>query len=58
MESSQKDPSSASSASEHDSGSRARVLVTDDRPQMLLAVEAALGSLHECSFAASVDEAR
>jgi PAS domain S-box-containing protein len=58
MASSPKIPAFTPPANEHDSGSRARILVTDDRPQMLLAVEAALGSLHECEFAASVDEAR
>ena len=58
MASSPKTPAPPPPTNEHDSGSRARILVTDDRPQMLLAVEAALGSLHECEFAASVDEAR
>jgi response regulator RpfG family c-di-GMP phosphodiesterase len=45
-------------ASGHDSTSHARILVTDDRPEMLLATDIALGNRYECEFAASVDEAR
>jgi response regulator RpfG family c-di-GMP phosphodiesterase len=37
---------------------RARILVTDDRPEMLEAIDTALGDLYECEFAATVDEAR
>jgi response regulator RpfG family c-di-GMP phosphodiesterase len=43
---------------EHDCAARARVLVTDDRPAMLAAIDTALGDRFECEFAASVEEAR
>ncbi|HEU4906233.1 MAG TPA: HD domain-containing phosphohydrolase [Solirubrobacterales bacterium] len=37
---------------------RARILVTDDRAEMLQRIEHVLGELYECEFAASVGEAR
>lgn len=39
-------------------GERARVLVTDDRPEMLRTMRMALGEEYECVFAGSVEEAR
>lgn len=42
----------------HDSTDRARVLVTDDRMEMLATFGSDLGQLYECEFAASVSEAR
>lgn len=36
----------------------ARILVTDDRPGMLRAIEQSLGELYACEFAGSVEEAR
>lgn len=42
----------------HDSAERARVLVTDDRMEMLATFGASLGQLYECEFAATVNEAR
>lgn len=37
---------------------RARILATDDRPEVLRLVDRALGERYECDFAASVAEAR
>lgn len=51
-------PAIAPALSRHDSASHARILVTDDRPEMLVAIDAALGGRYECEFAASVGEAR
>lgn len=51
-------PAIAPAPSGHDSASRARILVTDDRPQMLLVTDTALGDRYECEFAASAGEAR
>jgi len=51
-------PAFAPDAIGHDSQGTARILVTDDRPEMLGAIEDALGDLYECEFAANVDEAR
>jgi putative nucleotidyltransferase with HDIG domain/PAS domain S-box-containing protein len=45
-------------ADEHDSADRAPILITDDRPEMLLAIDTALGARFECEFAGSVGEAR
>jgi putative two-component system response regulator len=45
-------------SSGHDSASHARILVTDDRPEMLAAIDLALGDRYECEFAPSVVEAR
>jgi putative two-component system response regulator len=42
----------------HDSASSARILVTDDRPEMLAAIDLALGDRYECEFAPSVVAAR
>lgn len=42
----------------HGSHRRARILVTDDRVEMLQWVEHLLGRFYECEFAANVDEAR
>ena len=42
----------------HDSEGPARILVTDDRPEMLGAIDDSLGDLYECEFAANVGEAR
>src|ERR1700753_966113 len=42
----------------HDSSGNARILVTDDRPEMLVAIDLALGDRYECEFAPSVSEAR
>jgi PAS domain S-box-containing protein len=36
----------------------ARILVTDDRPEMLETIDRALGKLYECEFAGSVEQAR
>ncbi len=51
-------PAFSLASSKHDSAGRARILVTDDRPQMLATFGASLGQLYECDFATSVDEAR
>jgi response regulator RpfG family c-di-GMP phosphodiesterase len=45
-------------ANGHDSSGHARILVTDGRPEMLWAINEALGGLYECEFATNVDEAR
>ncbi|MEX0971781.1 MAG: HD domain-containing phosphohydrolase [Solirubrobacterales bacterium] len=37
---------------------RARILATDDRPEVLRLIERSLGERYECEFAASVEEAR
>jgi PAS domain S-box-containing protein len=37
---------------------RARILVTDDRPEILRLIERTLGASHECEFASDVGEAR
>ena len=42
----------------HGSPRRARILVTDDRVEMLRGIEQVLGGLYECEFAANVGEAR
>ncbi len=39
-------------------GAPARILVTDDRPEMLRTMNLALGEEYECVFAGSVEEAR
>jgi PAS domain S-box-containing protein len=39
-------------------GPLARILVTDDRPEMLKTINRALGETYICEFAGSVDEAR
>ncbi len=36
----------------------ARILVTDDRPEMLGVIDRALGELYECEFASNVEQAR
>jgi PAS domain S-box-containing protein len=51
-------PASTRQAGEHDSAGRAPILVTDDRPEMLLAIDTALGPRFACEFAGSVGEAR
>jgi response regulator RpfG family c-di-GMP phosphodiesterase len=51
-------PAIAVTENEHNSSSRARILVTDDRPEMLAAIDAALGDRYECEFAPSVGAAR
>jgi putative two-component system response regulator len=49
-------PSAADSA---DSEPRpSRILVTDDRPEMLDTIDQALGELYECEFASHVEQAR
>ena len=37
---------------------RARILVTDDRPEILRVIDRTLGDRHECEFASDVGEAR
>jgi PAS domain S-box-containing protein len=39
-------------------GALARILVTDDRPEMLRTINRALGETYSCEFAGTVDEAR
>jgi PAS domain S-box-containing protein len=39
-------------------GALARILVTDDRPEMLRTINRALGETYSCEFAGNVDEAR
>ncbi|MGV1047522.1 MAG: HD domain-containing phosphohydrolase [Solirubrobacterales bacterium] len=51
-------PAFAPAANGHDSRSHARILVTDDRPEMLRSIDRALGTAYECEFAANVEEAR
>ncbi len=51
-------PAPVLGAGDHDSALHARILVTDDRPEMLYAIEIALGRRFECEFAGSVTEAR
>lgn len=41
-----------------ESAERARILATDDRPEVLLLIERSLGERYECEFAGSVPEAR
>ena len=51
-------PAIAATESGHDSSSRARILVTDDRPAMLAAIDTALAYRYECEFAPNVTVAR
>lgn len=51
-------PAEKLATDEHDSAARARVLVTDDRPEMLAAIDTALGDRFECEFTGTVDGAR
>jgi response regulator RpfG family c-di-GMP phosphodiesterase len=51
-------PAIAVAENGHNSSSRARILVTDDRPEMLAAIDVALGRRYECEFAPSVGSAR
>ena len=51
-------PGAKLATNEHDSAARARVLVTDDRPEMLAAIDTALGDRFECEFTGTVDGAR
>lgn len=51
-------PAAKLAANERDSAAVARLLVTDDRPEMLSAIDTALGDRFDCEFAGSVDEAR
>jgi DNA-binding NarL/FixJ family response regulator len=51
-------PAIAAAENGHNSSSRARILVTDDRPEMLAAIDIALGRRYECEFAPSVGAAR
>jgi putative two-component system response regulator len=39
-------------------GSAARILVTDDRPEMLRTIDLALGDLYECEFVSNIERAR
>jgi putative two-component system response regulator len=39
-------------------GSRAHILITDDRPEVMAMVEGALGRRYDCSFSGSIEEAR
>jgi response regulator RpfG family c-di-GMP phosphodiesterase len=41
-----------------DAVGKARILVTDDRPEMLRAIDATLGDRYQCEFAGGVAEAR
>jgi CheY-like chemotaxis protein len=56
------DPTSATAAPTDFDGSeeprRARVLATDDRPEMLRLIDRLLGGRYACEFAGSVEEAR
>jgi putative two-component system response regulator len=46
------------SAAPQSSNGRARILATDDRPEVLRVIDRALGERYDCSFAGSVVEAR
>jgi response regulator RpfG family c-di-GMP phosphodiesterase len=58
MASESKEWSLASIAIRREDRSRGRILVTDDRPEMLGTIDQALGDIYECEFAANVGEAR
>ena len=58
MAANQKIPASTPGTSGGASEGRARILVTDDRPEMLRTMKLALGEQYECVFAGSVEEAR
>jgi response regulator RpfG family c-di-GMP phosphodiesterase len=51
-------PAIAATECGHDSSSRARILVTDDRPAMLAAIDTALAYRYQCEFAPNVGVAR
>jgi response regulator RpfG family c-di-GMP phosphodiesterase len=58
MSSTSKIPAVASRSRVRGGARRARILVTDDRPAMLRAIDLALGDRYRCEFAGSVAKAR